>query len=62
MPSHIYIASVMTVNVHSMFMIGMLQLLIKGVIIELSYLKLIYGDDLYQNVDITFSAHDAFVE
>ena len=44
------------------FMIGMLQLLIKGVIIELSYLKLKYGDDLYQNVDIKFSAHDAFLE
>jgi hypothetical protein len=52
----------MTVNAHSIFMIGMLQLLIKGVTIELSYLKLKYGDDLYQNVDIKFSAHDAFLK
>ena len=29
------------------FMIGILQLLIKGVTIELSYMKLKYGDDLY---------------
>ena len=45
-----------------MFMIGMLQQLIKGAIIELSYLKLKYGDDLYQNVDIKFSTHDAFMK
>lgn len=30
------------------FMIGILRLLIKGVTIELSYLKLKYGDDLYK--------------